>query len=81
MTEQHPYSQTLIFQSDWLLAILGNQDHHIQLLEEHFEVLITTRGEQLPKGRQAAVELTLEVVNQLVQLLERAILHRTLWIL
>lgn len=75
MTEQHPYSQTLIISNpDWLLAILGNQDHHIQLLEEHFEVLITTRGEQLTiTGRQAAVELTLEVVNQLVQLLERHI--------
>ena len=72
MTEQHPYSQTLIISNpDWLLAILGNQDHHIQLLEEHFEVLITTRGEQ-------AVELTLEVVNQLVQLLERHITPHTM---
>lgn len=80
MTEQHPYSQTLIISNpDWLLAILGNQDHHIQLLEEHFEVLITTRGEQLTiTGRQAAVELTLEVVNQLVQLLERHIMPHTM---
>ena len=80
MTEQHPYSQTLIISNpDWLLAILGNQDHHIQLLEEHFEVLITTRGEQLTiPGRQAAVELTLEVVNQLVQLLERHITPHTM---
>ena len=76
MTEQHPYSQTLIISNpDWLLAILG----HIQLLEEHFEVLITTRGEQLTiTGRQAAVELTLEVVNQLVQLLERHITPHTM---
>ncbi len=80
MTEQHPHSQTLIISNpDWLLAILGNQDHHIQLLEEHFEVLITTRGEQLTiTGRQAAVELTLEVVNQLVQLLERHITPHTM---
>ena len=80
MTEQHPYSQTLIISNpDWLLAILGNQDHHIQILEEHFEVLITTRGEQLTiTGRQAAVELTLEVVNQLVQLLERHITPHTM---
>ena len=80
MTEQHPYSQTLIISNpDWLLAILGNQDHHIQLLEEHFEVLITTRGEQLTiTGRQVAVELTLEVVNQLVQLLERHITPHTM---
>ena len=80
MTEQHPYSQTLIISNpDWLLAILGNQDHHIQLLEAHFEVLITTRGEQLTiTGRQAAVELTLEVVNQLVQLLERHITPHTM---
>ena len=80
MTEQHPYSQTLIISNpDWLLAILGNPDHHIQLLEEHFEVLITTRGEQLTiTGRQAAVELTLEVVNQLVQLLERHITPHTM---
>ncbi len=80
MTEQHPYSQTLIISNpDWLLAILGNQDHHIQLLEEHFEVLITTRGEQLTiTGRQAAVELTLEVVNQLAQLLERHITPHTM---
>ncbi|WP_454927680.1 PhoH family protein [Abiotrophia defectiva] len=80
MTEQHPYSQTLIISNpDWLLAILGNQDHHRQLLEEHFEVLITTRGEQLTiTGRQAAVELTLEVVNQLVQLLERHITPHTM---
>ena len=80
MTEQHPYSQTLIISNpDWLLAILGNQEHHIQLLEEHFEVLITTRGEQLTiTGRQAAVELTLEVVNQLVQLLERHITPHTM---
>lgn len=80
MTEQHPYSQTLIISNpDWLLAILGNQDHHIQLLEEHFEVLITTRGEQLTiTGRQAAVELTLEVVSQLVQLLERHITPHTM---
>ena len=80
MTEQHPYSQTVIISNpDWLLAILGNQDHHIQLLEEHFEVLITTRGEQLTiTGRQAAVELTLEVVNQLVQLLERHITPHTM---
>lgn len=80
MTEQQPYSQTLIISNpDWLLAILGNQDHHIQLLEEHFEVLITTRGEQLTiTGRQAAVELTLEVVNQLVQLLERHITPHTM---
>lgn len=80
MTEQHPYSQTLIISNpDWLLAILGNQDHHIPLLEEHFEVLITTRGEQLTiTGRQAAVELTLEVVNQLVQLLERHITPHTM---
>ena len=80
MTEQHPYSQTLIISNpDWLLAILGNQDHHIQLLEEQFEVLITTRGEQLTiTGRQAAVELTLEVVNQLVQLLERHITPHTM---
>lgn len=80
MTEQHPYSQTLIISNpDWLLAILGNQDHHIQLLEEHFEVLITTRGEQLTiTGRQAAVELTQEVVNQLVQLLERHITPHTM---
>ena len=80
MTEQHPYSQTLIISNpDWLIAILGNQDHHIQLLEEHFEVLITTRGEQLTiTGRQAAVELTLEVVNQLVQLLERHITPHTM---
>ena len=80
MTEQHPYSQTLIISNpDWLLAILGNQDHHVQLLEEHFEVLITTRGEQLTiTGRQAAVELTLEVVNQLVQLLERHITPHTM---
>lgn len=80
MTEQHPFSQTLIISNpDWLLAILGNQDHHIQLLEEHFEVLITTRGEQLTiTGRQAAVELTLEVVNQLVQLLERHITPHTM---
>ena len=71
-----------------LLSILGYillslfqsyQDHHIQLLEEHFEVLITTRGEQLTiTGRQAAVELTLEVVNQLVQLLERHITPHTM---
>ena len=80
MTEQHPYSQTLIISNpDWLLAILVNQDHHLQLLEEHFEVLITTRGEQLTiTGRQAAVELTLEVVNQLVQLLERHITPHTM---
>ena len=80
MTEHHPYSRTLIISNpDWLLAILGNQDHHIQLLEEHFEVLITTRGEQLTiTGRQAAVELTLEVVNQLVQLLERHITPHTM---
>lgn len=80
MTEQHPYSQTLIISNpDWLLAILGNQDHHIQLLEEHFEVLITTRGEQLTiTGRQVAVELTLEVVNQLVQLLELHITPHTM---
>ena len=80
MTEHHPYSQTLIISNpDWLLAILGNQDHHIQLLEEHFEVLITTRGEQLTiTGRQVAVELTLEVVNQLVQLLERHITPHTM---
>ena len=80
MTEQHAYSQTLIISNpDWLLAILGNQDHHIQLLEEHFEVLITTRGEQLTiTGRQVAVELTLEVVNQLVQLLERHITPHTM---
>lgn len=42
-------------------------------------MLITTRGEQLTiTGRQAAVELTLEVVNQLVQLLERHITPHTM---
>ena len=42
-------------------------------------MLITKRGEQLTiTGRQAAVELTLEVVNQLVQLLERHITPHTM---
>ena len=80
MTEQHPYSQTLIISNpDWLLAILGNQDHLIHLLEAHVAVLIMSLVVELNiTGRQAAVELTLEVVNQLVQLLERHITPHTM---
>ena len=75
MAEQFPYSKMLIISNpDWLVALLGNHDQHIKLLEENLDVLITSRGEQLTiTGREEAVEKAASVIDNLLQLLARHI--------
>ena len=80
MTEQFPYSKALVISNpDWLVALLGNHDQHLKLLEENLDVLITSRGEQLTiTGREESVETTAAVIDNLMQLLARHITPKTM---
>lgn len=78
--QTYPYSESIVIGNpDWLVAILGNHDANVQLLEECFEVLVTSRGEVLTlTGHEEKVRQCVNVIEQMLLLLERHITPRTM---
>ncbi|MDO4431787.1 MAG: PhoH family protein [Aerococcaceae bacterium] len=70
------FEQTLtITNPDWLIALLGNHDKHIRLIEEHFAVEIYHRGEMLSIAGddEAEVATVAQLIKELLHLLEHHI--------
>lgn len=72
---QELYKQTLEIQDHpQLVQLFGSQDQHLQLVEETFATQITHRGDQLLiSGEEEAVKQTIELLNQLQELIARGI--------
>ena len=73
-------SKVIITNPDWMLAILGNHDKYIHLIEDHFPITFANRGETLTVSGDDPdqVELGRQLILQLVQLLERGIQPRSM---
>lgn len=75
MTELNEVNkQVTVTNSDWLVALLGNRDKHIQLIEEELPVRIANRGEIISiSGQEEEVELVRQIFLNLLQLLESGV--------
>lgn len=81
MSESSVYSQQVFISNpEWLLAVLGTQDKYVKLLEENFDVSISSRGEQITISGQteSEVEKTRSVLLALVELLSSGITPKTM---
>lgn len=81
MSEQQIYTkQVLITNPDWMIAVLGSQDQHLKLLEEHYPVSLAVRGEviTISSDQEDAVEDVRDILYMLVHLLERNISPKTM---
>lgn len=72
--------QVIVTNGDWMIALIGNQDQNIQLLEESYPVSIAVRGEVITiKGEdEADVNEVSDIFFMLIHLLERNITPRTM---
>lgn len=76
MSESSVYSQQVIITNpDWLLAVLGTQDKYVKLIEENFDVSLSSRGEQITitSKNESEVDKTRSVLLALVELLKSGI--------
>ncbi|WP_028125266.1 PhoH family protein [Eremococcus coleocola] len=81
MSQKNAYSTKVVISNpDWLLAILGNHDKYIHLIEENFNVEFSNRGENLTISGQDSdeVDQVAALIHQLVHLLERGITPRSM---
>nr|WP_241152415.1 PhoH family protein [Vaginisenegalia massiliensis] len=62
------------------MAILGNHDKHVKLLEDSFDVTVSSRGEtiSITGTNQEEIEQTTLVIKALLELLERHITPRSM---
>lgn len=68
LTNETNYTnQIIISNTHWLMALIGDHDAHIKVIEEQFPVRVSNRGEELTVTGQD--EVTVELVAQLVQVL------------
>ncbi|MCW6666309.1 PhoH family protein [Aerococcaceae bacterium NML160702] len=81
MTDRQEFTQTLVVtNADWLIALLGNHDKNIQLIESNFDVFITNRGEVLTVSgtNEAEVATVTQLLRELLHLLEQHITPQTM---
>lgn len=81
MTQSSKYTeQVIVTNQDWLVALLGNHDKYIRLIEEHFEISIANRGEVITISGEDEneVEKVRQVLLNLLQLLESHITPRSM---
>ncbi|WP_124059579.1 PhoH family protein [Vaginisenegalia massiliensis] len=75
------FSQEIVVtNTEWLMAILGNHDKHVKLLEDSFDVTVSSRGEtiSITGTNQEEIEQTTLVIKALLELLERHITPRSM---
>ncbi|MGX7106954.1 PhoH family protein [Hutsoniella sourekii] len=71
--------QVIVTNPDWLMVLLGSHDKNVPLFEENLDVKITNRGEVITlTGAPEAVDLTKDLMNQLVQLLQAGMTIKTM---
>lgn len=72
--------QIIVTNSDWLQIILGNHDQYIHLIEEHFKVTVSNRGEiiTISGPEESTVEQVRQVVLNLLKLLDQNITPSTM---
>lgn len=72
--------QLVVTNSDWLLSILGTHDKHLHLIEEHFAVQLSSRGDVLTISgeEEVEVEAVQAIFLNLIHLLERNIRPHTM---
>lgn len=81
MTQMIEWVETVtVTNSDWLMALLGNQDKNIHLIEEHFDVMLTNRGEtiRITGEDELQVQLVKQLLHELLQLLAHHITPQTM---
>lgn len=79
-SEQEVLRTVVVSNPDRLLALLGNHDKHIKLLENQFPVQIANRGEVLTilGTQEEAVETVTQIIKELLYLLEQHITPHTM---
>lgn len=72
--------QIIVTNSDWLQIILGNHDQYIDLIESHFDVMVSNRGEVITISGQDenVVEKVRQVFLNMLKLLDRNITPMTM---
>lgn len=81
MTNTREYTEILtVTNTDWQIALLGNQDKYIKLIESYFDVMITNRGEvfTITGKDEAQVQQVKAIFEQLMELLALQITPRTM---
>lgn len=73
-------AQVIVSNSDWLMALLGNHDKYVHLIEDHFKVSIANRGEvvTISGEDETEVEQVRQILLNLLQLMERQITPRSM---
>lgn len=73
-------AQVIVSNSDWLMALLGNHDKYVHLIEDHFKVSIANRGEvvTISGEDETDVEQVRQILLNLLQLMERQITPRSM---
>lgn len=73
-------AQVIVSNSDWLMALLGNHDKYVHLIEDHFKVSIANRGEvvTISGEDENEVEQVRQILLNLLQLMERQITPRSM---
>lgn len=81
MENNKAYSeQVIVSNPDWLLTILGNHDKNIKVIQEHFPVKISNRGEviTISGSQEQDVEAVKSIIKNLLELLENRITPRSM---
>ncbi|MFK8242086.1 MULTISPECIES: PhoH family protein [unclassified Facklamia] len=71
--------QVIITNHDWMIAVIGNQDQHLKMLESEYPVSLSVRGEMITiTGQEEAVYDVRDILLMIVHLLERNISPKTM---
>ncbi|WP_446450651.1 PhoH family protein [Tuanshanicoccus lijuaniae] len=71
--------QVIITNADWMIAVIGNQDEHLKMLESEYPVSLSVRGEVITiNGEEEAVMDVRDILFMLIHLLERNISPKTM---
>ncbi|WP_446454698.1 PhoH family protein [Tuanshanicoccus yangjingiae] len=71
--------QVIITNHDWMIAVIGNQDQHLKMLESEYPVSLSVRGEVITiTGQEEAVYDVRDILLMIVHLLERNISPKTM---
>ncbi|WP_446453892.1 PhoH family protein [Tuanshanicoccus yangjingiae] len=71
--------QVIITNHDWMIAVIGNQDQHLKMLESEYPVSLSVRGEVITiTGQEEAVFDVRDILLMIVHLLERNISPKTM---
>ena len=74
MTEELVMMKQQVENPNEAIALFGNQDAHLKILEDELHVSIVTRGESLNvSGELANVELVDKIIHQLLQVIRKGV--------